>query len=258
MPVLLNKPGTTMYRIVIPTAPTTQEQKAAEDLAVTLKDITNVDFPVVSDDTMAGEKEISVGNTNRLELEGLVIDKAALGDDGYSIQWKKKNLFLVGGKKRGIINAVYAFLEEDLGCRWYLKEVATLPVRKRLTVRPVSRQYAPPFALRDPYYSTAFDKNWSLRNMTNSPNAPVKSEWGGHWKYALFVHTFNTLLPPDAYFVDHPEYFMMDEAGQRVPRQLCTTNEDVIRIVTENTLAALAENPSANIICVSKNDGGGT
>jgi hypothetical protein len=97
-----------------------------------------------------------------------------------------------------------------------------------------------------------------LRNRTNAPDAKVPEEFGGHVDYGgLFVHTAAALLPPDKYFKDHPEYFAQDAAGKRYPAQVCPTDPDVARIVTENVLAALKRNPHAEIVSVSKNDSGG-
>ncbi|MFA6243032.1 MAG: DUF4838 domain-containing protein, partial [Candidatus Hydrogenedentales bacterium] len=123
---------------------------------------------------------------------------------------------------------------------------------------PVPRTYVPALTIRDPFYRAAFNGTWSLRNRTNAPDAAVPEIWGGHVNYALFVHTFNTLVPPSQYFAEHPEYYMLDSNGNRSQQQLCTTNPDVIRIATESTLGILRANPNAEVISVSKNDGGGT
>jgi hypothetical protein len=181
-----------------------------------------------------------------------------LGDEGYAVAAKDKALYLFGGRTRGPINAVYALLEEDLGCRWYTKDANRIPQTPVLVFRPVPRVFVPTLAIRDPFYNAAFDGTWSLHNRTNAPSAVVPEEWGGHVNYALFVHTFNTLLPPDKYFAEHPEYFMLGQDGKRSTQQLCTTNPDVISIVTESALRTLRENPNCEIISVSKNDGGGT
>ena len=46
-------------------------------------------------------------------------DGKDLGDEGYQIAVEGEHLLLRGGAGRGIVNAVYALLEEDIGCRWY-------------------------------------------------------------------------------------------------------------------------------------------
>ena len=255
-PLPLARSGQTDYVIVIPAQPTSQERKAAEDLAQWLGEMTGAQFPIVSDAAPAAAREISVGRTNRLTAARLPQARADLGDEGYALGVAGERLFLLGGAKRGPIYAVYAFLEEDLGCRWYAGEGSTLPRRRTLVCRPVPRAYRPPLLIRDPFYHDAFNATWSLRNRTNAPGAPVPEEWGGHVDYdGMFVHTFNTLLPPDRYFKEHPEYYSLLE-GERRPVQLCLTNPEVVRLAAAHVLGVLAQNPHAEIISVSPNDGG--
>jgi len=250
--------GATDYVIVVAEEGAMQDVKAAAELARWLKEMTGVAFGVVSDAQALPARVISIGKTKQLAASGLPMAQADLGDEGYAIGVKDEALYLVGGRTRGAINAVFALLEEDLDCRWYAGQDARVLKSPTLKFKPVPRTSLPALEIRDPFYKAAFDGTWSLRNRTNAPDAPIPEEWGGHVDYALFVHTFNTLLPPSKYFKQHPEYFMMDEAGNRTPRQLCTTHPDVIKIVTESVLQTLKEHPNAEIISVSKNDGGGS
>ena len=257
-PLTLAQGGQTDYVLVLPASPTSQEEKAAEDLALWLGKITGAEFEIVPDSQAPRDTEISLGRTNRLARARFPQARAELGNEGYALGVEDARLFLLGGKKRGPLYAVYAFLEEDLGCRWYDRYSPKLPYRRTLRVRPVPRSFAPRLMIRDPFYHDAFDGTWSLRNRTNAPSARVPEEWGGHVDYdGLFVHTYNTLVPPGQYFEPNPEYFMMNAEGQRIPRQLCQTHPEVVRIATENLLHILAENPQTEIVEVSPNDGGG-
>ena len=118
-------------------------------------------------DTAPKGKVISIGGTNLFAASG--ITKPELADEGYAIDEKDGNLFLLGGATRGPINAVYALLEEDLGCRWYSRFSQTIPNMPTLKFRPAKRSYVPVLEIRDPFYWEAFDGTWSLRNRTNSP-----------------------------------------------------------------------------------------
>ena len=256
--LVLATDGETDYAIVTPAEATPQEQKAAEELAHWLGEMTGTEFPIVSDTEPAREREMSVGGTSRLAAANPPIGASDLGDEGYAIAVRGERLFLLGGHKRGPINAVFAFLEEDLGLRWYTTEVDRIPREPTVEVRPVPRTYAPPLQIRDPFYRDAFNGTWSLRNRTNAPSASIPEEWGGNMDYALFVHTYNTLVPPGKYFGDHPEYYMQNEDGKRIRRQLCHTNPEVVRIATDRCLEILRERPHCEIISVSKNDGGGS
>ena len=63
------------------------------------------------------------------------------------------------------------------------------------------------------------------------------------------------LVPPEKYFATHPEYFsLVNGKRQDGYAQLCCTNEDVIRICTEEIRAAMRAQPDATVFSVSQND----
>ena len=244
------------YDIVIPDSATTQEQKAAYELAHWLEEITGAMFPVISDVKPRERKEISVGRTRRLESSGLAIKKMDLGDEGYAIGAENGNLYLIGGRKRGPLYAVFALLEEDLGCRWYPGMIHRIPKHPELKFRPVPRSLVPKLEGREPFYWSALSPVWSLRNRTNSTHVPIPEEWGGHMFWALRTHSYMRLVPPDKYFEDHPEYYGL-RSGKRALRRLCLTNPDVLAIATESVLEILRRHPGTRAIMVAQEDGSG-
>jgi len=248
--------GTTQYRIVIASSPTTMDMKAAEDLAMWLKEITGATFPVVSEktSTTATGKEISIGRTLLYATSGIPKPGIDLGRDGYSIAVKGNSLFITGGKTRGIINGVYCLLEEDLGCRWYVQGTRTIPHQSTLKFKPVARTYRPVLEdRRSPYYADAWSAEWSLRNKTYCAGANVNKEWGGYPNMWGGVHTFDALVPPSQYFATHPEYFSEID-GVRKPYQLCMTNPDVLKIVIDKAQSILKADPTIQFFEVSPND----
>lgn len=254
--------GKALYNIVLPRQATTQEEKAAADLARWLKEMTAADFTVLREGP--GYKTegaaISIGSTALAANAGLVAQDPDLADEAYAIRVTDGHLYLRGGKTRGVINAVYALLEEDLGCRWYARDTATIPDRPELSFRPVPRTFAPVFPeRRDPYYSDCLDTDWQLRNRTASIWVHIPEEWGGYPKYfgglGALCHTFNQRMPPAEFFESHPEYYS-EQGGTRTPRQLCMTHPEVKRIVIERILKGLKETPGARLADFSPNDGG--
>ncbi len=254
--ITLAKNSSTEYRIVIPSSPTTMDTKAAEDLAMWLKEMTGATFTIVKEGTgfTATGKEISIGKTFLYAVSRVVKPTIDLERDGYSIAVKGNSIFIVGGKKRGVINGVYCLLEEDLGCRWYVQGTKTIPKRPTLKFKPVARTYKPVLVdRRSPYYADAWSAEWSLRNKTYCAGSPVNQEWGGYPKIWGFVHTFDRLVPPSVYFAQHPEYFSEIE-GKRQPFQLCMTNPDVLKIVIDTVRDALKADPTLEFVEVSPND----
>ncbi len=257
--ITLARDGKALYTILIPTGPSTEQQKAADDLAQWLGCMTGARFTIeIEPDSGALESRfISIGETRLLAASGSKTGKAKLGDEGYAIDEAGGNLFLTGGATRGPINAVYALLEEDLGCRWYTRSCQKIPEMRTLEFRPVKRSYVPQLIIRDPFYWDAFDSSWSLKNRTNSPYATVPVQWGGNQSYAMFVHTLGELLPPDHYFKDHPDYFAMYH-GKRDPHQVCYSNAEAVKTVADNVKRALGVCRGASIISVSQNDSWGS
>lgn len=205
----------------------------------------------------AGRSVISLGHTRRLTAAGLGGLAEGLGPEGYAIAARGGDLFLVGGKRRGPITAVFALLEEDLGCRWYAPRAQRIPRRDELTAMVVPRSYSPAFAVRDPFSYVSNDADWALRNRANPYGAGVPEEWGGNIDYApgWFVHTYERILAGTRQNVAAwPECFMLDEDGTRSPRQLCPTHPHVVDLAISSVRRLLEEHPEAELVDVSQND----
>ena len=258
--------GKTDYVILLPAAPTSQEMKAASEIALHLNQMTQASLPEVVEgqpNLPAFAKVISLGQTERLKKTTLAEKAVDLGDEGYAIAAAGEDLFLFGGAQRGPLCAVFALLEEDLGVRWYSIDQSTpgvtrIPRTPDLRFRPVPRTYVPGFELRQPLIRETHNEIWALRNRVNAQYAlaQIREEWGGSIPLVreLFCHTFNRLVPRDKYFQDHPEYFSMRD-GRRSPHQLCAGNPDVVRIITAALLARVKT--GREIFSISPNDGGG-
>jgi len=239
--ITLVKAGKPQASIQLPDHPTPQETNAAAQLQLWVKEMTGATLDIKSGKPRGRCVIIRTDNS--------------LGDEGYAISVSHSQILLSGGKTRGVLNAVYALLEEDLGCRFYANDSIRLPRTNTLVIAPVARRYIPQLKLRDPFYACAFDPVWSLRNRANAPNAAVPEEQGGHMDYAgMFVHTAAQLVPPDKYFKEHPDYFAQQADGTRTTVQLCSTHPDVVKIASDYVRQMLKANPHTEIVSVSKND----
>jgi hypothetical protein len=233
--------GAPMVGILCTENPTPQDKEAALELQKWIREITGATLP------------INFGNGHGKQI--LIRTDGSLGDEGYSISSKQGLILLRGGKTRGVINAVFALLEEDVGCRFYTDDSILLPKTNTLVLAPVERSYIPQLRLRDPFYACAFDPAWSLRNRTSAPGAEVPENCGGHMDYDhMFVHTAASIVPADKYFKTHPEYFAQKADGTRTTDQLCATDPGVARLAIDYVRQVLTNNPHTEIVSVSKND----
>jgi hypothetical protein len=259
--IILADNGASEYVIVKGDEATESESFAAETLQKYLKQISGVEIPIVTDaDTPEQEKEIIIGRTDREGDDTFTIDRGYLGEDGLNIFVYNEKLVLAGGGNRGTLYSVFTFLEETQGCRWFAADLTVVPELTTVSARKdLNIEQIPIFYNRDVYWKCAFDSDFSVANKINGyVSRDLSGKYGGGMVYGgpFFVHTFAFLVPPAQYFDEHPEYYALTE-GKRQTYQLCLTNPDVLRIATESALGYLRQNPDADIISISQNDGEG-
>lgn len=226
--------GATAYRIVIGENATAAEQTAAATLADYLQRISGAAFETVRDAEPAQEKEITVGVTNRETARP--VDRTDMDDDAVKIFTAGETLFLTGGAVRGGLYAVYTFLEDWLGCRWFTHDLTVTPVQATLTIPEIDYFYEPPFELRQTYWAfSAVYPDFCAAHKLHGVMAGMPEELGGG-RYELAVNGVHTLqqFVPQSLFAEHPEYFGCDDSGTRQPnRQPCLRNEEVFRLAVE-------------------------
>ncbi len=229
------------------------EQHAAAELADFLQQITGAKLEIVHP-PVAGRPRLLVGpKAAKLAVPDFSTD--GLGADGIIIRSVGNDLILAGGYPRGTLYAVYTFLEDELGCRWWSSTESTIPKKSMLNVGKLDVRYVPVLEYREPYWFDAFDGDWAVRNKSNGHRPRLDEKRGGKHTYEGFVHTFNRLIPPDKYFKDHPEWFS-EINGKRTQKraQLCLTNEEMRKELIKNLKVRLRANPAATIASVSQND----
>jgi hypothetical protein len=229
------------------------EQHAAAELTEFLRQITGATFDI-SHRSVDGKSCLLVG-PQAAKLADMSFSTDGLGADGLIIRTVGDDLILAGGDPRGTLYAVYTFLEENLGCRWWSSTVSTIPKKPTLTVGELNVRYVPPLEYREPFWFDAHDGDWSVRNKCNGNSNRLNDKRGGRHRYEGFVHTFYPLIPPDKYFEDHPEWFSEIDGKRSTKRaQLCLTNEQMRAELVKNLKERLRKNPKATIASVSQND----
>ncbi len=202
-------------------------------------------------------KAILLGVTRHTQGLAGATDLSALGDDGFRLVTEGPHLLVVGSGVRGTLYGVYEVLERYGGCRWYASFFSRIPEKKTWTVPALDRTETPAFVMREPYWFDMFDGDFAARARSNGNQPNLRSKHGGKIRFGrkLFVHSFYRLMPPNEFFPEHPEYYSeLDGKRQADHGQLCLSNPDVVRIVTERVLERIRKDPTAKLFSVSQND----
>ena len=255
-PVPIAEDGTAQCRIVVSDAAPPSTQYAARELQHFLQEVTGAGIAIVSDKTALEPHDILLGSNAHLEaVTGGRIDPGAMGQEEYVLRTVGGHLVIAGGEPRGTLYGVYGLLEDHLGCRWFTPDAQRIPQQAHLSIGPLDEHIIPRLEYREPFVMDCFDGDWAARNRMNSSAARLEERHGGKVTYFGFVHTFQGLLPPDKYFDEHPEYYSLIKGARLKERsQLCCTNEDVIRLVTEEVRKRMREHPECTVFSVSQND----
>ena len=253
-PLTLVKRGESTFSICTSETASPSERHAAEELQKFVQEISGARLPIVSDADKPGGSLVLVGNSTLVEPLAAKIAFEKLGAEGFVLRTAGNRLLIVGGRQRGTLYGVYAFLEK-LGCRWYTPDLSVIPKKSTLVVEPLDEIQKPAFEYREPFFREASDKDWAARNKVNGSAMNLDESTGGKFIYYPFVHTFYQILPPDKYFSDHPEYYALVDGRRRSGNaQLCLTNPDVLRLTINTVLEWMEQHPEASIYSVSQND----
>ncbi len=234
LPLIEN--GRSEFTVCLPASLSNQALANVDTLREYFRAVTGVELPISTDSETAGRRifiEIGVSHNSRIAVP-------ELGSDGFVIWTDQGDLYLTANTDYGFQNAVYTFIESYLGCRLYSPTVRVVPERTAVVLPEINDRQVPAITFRMQNLHDSSYTNWHKLNTNDD--------------FGLFVHTFQTLVPPDKYFKSHPEYFSLVN-GNRIPTgQLCLTNPEVFRIVVDELRARMKANPQARFWSVSQND----
>lgn len=270
---VLAENGSTDYSIVLAPDASPTDRFAAEELKTFLEQSTTARFPIANS-PVAG-KTIELGTA----VARSIIGEASvnlLEDEECIYKIEGDAVAICGGGRVGLCYGVYSFLECELGCRWFTTMGENLvPHYEILSVRDGSHSEKPRLAYRMLLtFGNADDRDsndhlFLFRNRINQVPANYENVLRADLKGRLPVrmrqnnpscHSFFRYVPPNGkhgYFKNHPEYFSLSRSGVREPRQLCLSNPELRRTLTENFLAHAKKVGGRGFLDLSQEDAGG-
>ena len=267
----LARNGHTAYRIYVPEQAAETTKNAARELSDFLKRVTGAEFRISA---VPGNPSsaIAVGPEAAKKLDpALDLSLASLGGDGILLDVRPGGTVILTGAEgasRGTLNAVYTFLEDSIGCRWWTPDAMKIPNRPHLEIPVFQRRYIPPFSWREVGDPIAREGFYAVRNRLNgffTRRPPGK--WGdkivyGDGNHLEFCHTFYHHVPPKKYFRSHPEWYAYSQSakkriatdGNGIPGQLCLSSPGLLEFYKKQVRSLLARSPKETIVSVSQMD----
>jgi hypothetical protein len=157
----------------------------------------------------------------------------------------------------GTANAVYSFLQEQLGVRWLWPGEEDVIPREHIAVAPLERRYHPQIRSRGGMLVKASlgdnkesgEELWARFQRVQLDSMDMSGGHGfGDWW--------------DKYGPEHPDYFAAAPDGSRKPvpsnpknTKLCASNPQVWQQWLEDTSAKVRADPLLRVVNVSPNDG---
>lgn len=252
------------WEIVVPAGAIPSERYAAEEFQRLYAQASGTTLPI-REKPGAAAGRVFIGAPEAGQPAGAAGAAKKWGDEDVAIRVGESAIVIAGGRPRGALYGVYSFAEDYMGVRFLTADHTHVPPLASAAAARVPRGdhvYRPPLEFRHSYYrenerDVAFATR--LRNNTITDDA----RFGGRTPMRLINHSFARYVPLKTYGKEHPEYFN-ETLGKRPENltddqfnpgvQLCLTNPDVLRIVTEGVLRDLDAQPGLRNISVSQND----
>ncbi|HVX26667.1 MAG TPA: DUF4838 domain-containing protein [Parafilimonas sp.] len=247
--IMLTDNGSSSYKIVVSSL-SQSSYLTAQKLSSFIKQISGAALPVANDDVHPQEKEIIIGNNKHINALHLNIDLSKINNDEYVIKTFGNTILLYGKNDSDATSCVYWFLQKYLGCNMLSSDVTVIPHIAAITLPAINDDYSPSFTYRDLYYKDAYDSMYTKFNRIDHFNAGGQNrKWGEIWS-----SSFNYVIPPKKYFATHPEWFALNDKGQRIPDQLDVTNEEMFKEYVKNMRTLMQRFPNSKIWSVAAND----
>ena len=247
--------GQSRYTIVIAKDASPTVKRAAQELADDLMQISGAALPVVNEKPRG--PAIFVGASPFLPSGFRKIQLDTLPSEGFVVHTDRRSLYLAGHDDRGTLYAVFSFLEDHLGARWYAPDATALPHQDVVRVPDLTERKGPAFSYRDTDEAIVFGNAlWDAHLRLNGVSVPDQADLGGINRLFNGAENFYSLVPPSRYFADHPDFYSLVEGKRKSSpdSQLCLSNPDLFKVVVDALVAEAQANPKELTLGLSPND----
>lgn len=235
-------------QIVIPKNSTKMEQTVASELKRYIFNITGVNLYTVQEGENSGPG-IYIGATDFAADHNVTYPtQNDVNGEAWAIQTVNGNLVLCGAEQRGVQYAAYHFLEDVLGVRWWNFWEEDIPSTDGIIPADYADSGVPALEYREIFIGkrSTEDSDFYVHNRMNGSILYAPAHYGDTEYYGppAHTHTFSLYFPEKYEYTDpwreyitdnggdfstNPEWYSLDEDGNRATNQLCLSNEGLRR-----------------------------
>ncbi len=241
----LVRSGRPACSVALPPEAAPADRRAAEILRDAVRRMTGALLPLVETARPVREGQVWIGYGRDVYPGSFRPQYNGLRRDGFLDVVSNRAVYIVSGGGKGSIYGVVHLLERYFGCRRYSPEAAFFPAADSLLLPRVFERDNPAADFRCVNGDFLQDPDYRDWMRLQSPD-----EIFGRGYY---VHTFGRLVPPQATFAEHPEYFALVD-GRRLADQLCPSRPEVFDIIAARLEKEMAAQPDRTVWSVSQND----
>lgn len=237
--------GRPAARIVIPEGAGEAERRAAEILRTSVLKMSGADLPILTAAEPGRSGFCAIGFPQNDLPPVLGSSLSSLRHDGFAVATSTGNLYVAGGGGKGVVYGVVHLLEKYFGCRRYSPSAEVFPRRNDIALGCIFEVDNPVNEVRIVYGDFALDadyRDWMRLDTQDDL-----------YGTGYYVHTFQKLVPWQAHFAAHPEYFAL-MTGKRIIDQPCLSRPEVFDIAVAKLREEMAAQPDKKIWSVSQND----
>ncbi len=281
------KNGKSDYVILTPAKAGPAEELAAQELAKYIEQMSGVKLEIRVEGADMPKKAIVLSDLHTLAGPYIDYDRPVVGDE-YRIWAEGQTINVLGARGRSVLYAVYDLLDR-MGCRFlspsfshYQGSGEIIPKKKTLSLdlsTPIIEQ--PVLTFRKLYVEEGHSHNaenlaqlaeWMPKARFNTLVIPTNYQGGDrvkwdNWRERIapelqkrditievgghgYQNFLNAEMDNGKVFEQHPDWFGMDDSGQRTKvhgRVFCTSNLEAVKYLANNLIAYLKARPEIEI-----------
>ena len=215
----------------------------------------------------------SIGKTSAVSAEIYSDFTACVKGDGYGIFSRDENVFLAAKSSRGLMYAVYGYIEKCLGVRFLTAEAEYVPASK-IIVPEKDYVSNPDFAMRTYLVGDTFQDHADFDHVARTGVVDLFTDvdlrHGGQRKvYGRNCnHNFHLYCPFEVYGNAHPEFYRFFYVNATITPTIDITSGitddgkldetldiSVAKIVIDEMKKDLETHPEAEVFCFTQEDG---